>query len=198
MFGSSQLWGKVGRAFLRALSERQYARVPALGLNKAIKLALKEWLHLLEAGPARPIELISSKKADFVIFTDGSFPDDRADSLERPWIGGVLFSKSSRPLQFGAQVPEQLIRKWLPRKSQIAMVEMFAVIVALQHFEYLISSSWILIFVDSEPVQGALVKGYSSKEDMCELTGVFWQLALRIRTYAYIDRVSTPCRPPIP
>lgn len=27
MFGASQLWGKVGRAFLRPISERQYARV---------------------------------------------------------------------------------------------------------------------------------------------------------------------------
>ena len=26
MFGASQLWGKVGRAFLRSISERQYAR----------------------------------------------------------------------------------------------------------------------------------------------------------------------------
>ena len=28
MFGASQLWGKVGRAFLRVISERQYARFP--------------------------------------------------------------------------------------------------------------------------------------------------------------------------
>ena len=28
MFGASQLWGKVGRAFLRSISERQYARFP--------------------------------------------------------------------------------------------------------------------------------------------------------------------------
>ena len=26
MFGASQLWGKVGRAFFRPLSERQYSR----------------------------------------------------------------------------------------------------------------------------------------------------------------------------
>ena len=31
MFGASQLWGKVGRAFLRVISERQYARHPPDG-----------------------------------------------------------------------------------------------------------------------------------------------------------------------
>ena len=198
MFGSSQLWGKVGRAFLRALSERQYSRVPALSLNKPIRLALNEWRHLIQKGPARPIELITEKKADFVIFTDGSFPDEREDSLEYPWIGGVLLGIGRTPLQFGARVPERLIQKWLPRKSQIATVEMFAVVVALASFRDLILGSWILIFVDSEPVLGALVKGYSSKEDMCELTGVFWQLALEIRALAYLDRVSTDANPADP
>ena len=28
MFGASQLWGKVGRAYLRVISERQYMRFP--------------------------------------------------------------------------------------------------------------------------------------------------------------------------
>lgn len=56
MFGSSQLWGKIGRAFLRALSERQYSRWPSSDLNAAIRLSLGEWEHLLEKGPPRPIE----------------------------------------------------------------------------------------------------------------------------------------------
>ena len=30
MFGASQLWGKVGRAFLRVISERQYMRLPLI------------------------------------------------------------------------------------------------------------------------------------------------------------------------
>ena len=202
MFGSSQLWGKVGRAFLRALSERQYSRSPTFLLNRAIRLALAEWKHLITEGPPRPIDLIQERRADFVIFTDGSFPDDRADSLEHPWIGGVIFGKGLRPRQFGMRVDDQLISQWLPRKSQIAMIEMFAVVVALETFQDLITDSWIpswiLLFVDSEPVQGALVKGYSAKEDMCELTSVFWKLALAIRVQSYIDRVSTDANPADP
>ena len=55
-----------------------------------------------------------------------------------------------------------------------------------------------LLFVDSEPVQGALVKGYSSKEDLCELVGVFWSLALEIQVNLYIDRVPTDSNPSDP
>ena len=36
MFGASQLWGKIGRAFLRSLSERQYIRNPRSDLNIAL------------------------------------------------------------------------------------------------------------------------------------------------------------------
>ena len=38
MFGSSQLWGKIGRAFLRSLLERQYTKFPRSDLNRAIQL----------------------------------------------------------------------------------------------------------------------------------------------------------------
>ena len=100
--------------------------------------------------------------------------------------------------QFGCEVPQKLIDKWIPRKSQIAMVELFATVVALKTFKRRISDSWSLLLVDSEPVQGALVKGYSSREDLCELVGIFWNLALELRINLYIDRVPTDANPADP
>ena len=44
----------------------------------------------------------------------------------------------------------------------------------LKTFEAQLKGSWSLLLVDSEPVQGALVKGYSAREDVCELVGVFF------------------------
>ena len=197
MFGASQLWGKIGTAFLRALSERQYTRSPKTGLNIALKLALKQWELLIDHGPPRPITASGARPADYVIFTDGSFPDQKSE-LQDPWIGGVLFKKGARPIQFGCIVGMDLIEKWIPRKSQIAMVELFATVVALQTFKPWISGSWSLLFVDSEPVQGALVKGYSAREGLCELVGVFWRLALDVRINLYIDRVPTDSNPADP
>ena len=198
MFGSSQLWGKIGRAFLRALSERQYTKANHSHLSKAIVLALKQWKWLIEEGPPRPISESRPRSSDFVIFTDGSYPDGKHGSPLKPWIGGVLFARGEAPLQFGCEVPQKLIAKWLPRKSQIAMVELFATVVALKTFGHRIAGSWSLLLVDSEPVQGALVKGYSSREDLCELVGIFWNLALDLRINLYIDRVPTDANPADP
>ena len=163
MFGASQLWGKIGRAFLRSLSERQYTRSNQTTLNKAIVLSLeRRWL--IVEGPPRPILETNPRSADYVLFTDGSFPDGKPGSPLKPWIGGVLFKKGEMPLQFGCEVKQSLIKKWIPRKSQIAMVELFATVVALKTFEAQLEGSWSLLLVDSEPVQGALGKGYSARE----------------------------------
>ena len=198
MFGSSQLWGKIGRAFLRALSERQYTKLNQSHLSQAIVLALQQWKWLIEEGPPRPISEARPRPSDFVLFTDGSFPDGKPGSPLKPWIGGVLFQKGKVPLQFGCEVPMTLIEKWIPRKSQIAMVELFATVVALRTFDKRMTGSWSLLLVDSEPVQGALVKGYSSREDLCELVGLFWNLALDFKVNLYIDRVPTDSNPADP
>ena len=198
MFGASQLWGKIGRAFLRSLSERQYIRNPRSDLNTALIKSLEHWKWLIQHGPPRPIMSAQTQKADAVIFTDGSFPDGSEGSPLKPWIGGVLFKIGCQPLQFGCEVPQSLIDHWLPRKSQIAMVEMFATLVALETFREQIFDSSPLLFVDSESVQGALVKGYSAREDLCELVGSFWKLALDVKVNLYIDRISTDANPADP
>ena len=42
---------------------------------------------------------------------------------------------------------------------------------------------------------GALVKGYSAKEDMCELVGIFWDLAAEFDTLVFLDRIPTDANP---
>ena len=67
-------------------------------LNKALKASLREWLVLIREGPPRQINELEARMPDAVIFTDGSFPEGRSDSLKFPWIGGVLFLlKASNP-----------------------------------------------------------------------------------------------------
>ena len=71
------------------------------------------------------------------------------------------------------------------------MVELFATVVALHTFRERLVGSWSLLLVDSE---GAL-KGYSAREDLCELVGAFWNIALELRVQLYINRVPTDANP---
>eukprot|EP00438_Fugacium_kawagutii_P021836 Skav226383 [mRNA] locus=scaffold1438:28059:29741:+ [translate_table: standard] len=199
MFGSSQLWGKVGRAFLRVISERQYARFPAKGqfwLDEALKRSLQHWKMLVLEGPPRPIEFGRSKMSDAVIFTDGFTPDPRSKEHLPDRVGAVLFDRRAKaPVQFTAIVPKAVQRKWLPRKTQIVPVEMIAPILALETFKDRLYGADLILLIDSEAVEAALIKGYSSKSDLCDLISVFWNLVFNLRIRVFIDRVSTDANP---
>merc|ERR1711904_508269 len=75
------------------------------------------------------------------------------------------------------------------------MVELFAPVLALAMMGKFLEKKKVLLFVDSETVEGALVKGYSARSDMCELTGEFWHLAHIWDIRIYIDRVPTDSNP---
>ena len=201
MFGASQLWGKVGRAFLRVISERQYMRLPLgpkFGLDPPLREALKQWLVLIEAGPPRTIDRQISKRADVVIFTDGFTPDPREALATRlpDRVGAVLFDRRlTKPRQFSEVIPWSISRKWLHRSTQIIPIEMMAPVLALETFADRLVNADVILLIDSEAVEAALIKGYSSRSDVCEIISIFWERALRLRCRIFIDRVSTDANP---
>ena len=72
---------------------------------------------------------------------------------------------------------------------------MLAPIIALETFSSRLFRADLFIFMDSEVVEAALVKGYSSREHLCLLVSVFWDLVLRLRARVFIDRVATDANP---
>lgn len=138
MFGASQLWGKVGRAFFRVISLRQYARVAVndqFALDPPLTGALNQWIKLVQAGPPRTIDFVAQKRADAVLFTDGFSPDPRENDIRPDRVGAVLFDRRAlKPVQFTAVVPTGVKQRWLERRTQIIPVEMLAPILALETF----------------------------------------------------------------
>ena len=199
MFGASHLWGKVGRAFLRPLSERQYSRDRSdlrSSLSAPLRRSLVQWKKLIREGPPRQIALRTSKPADVVIFTDGFAPDLRKKENGPERIGAVCFDRrGAAPIQFSEAIPEAVIRKWVPRATQIFPVELIAPVLALATFADQVRGRDVVMLIDSEGVEAALIKGYSSHEDLVEIIEVFWDLAFELRANVFIDRVSTDGNP---
>ena len=124
MFAASQLWGKVGRAFLLAISERQYSKTLSKEqkavLGTALEQALKQWLRLVNNGPPRELKPVIVAKADVVIFTDGFFPDPRRSEKGPARVGAVMFDRRrAHPVQFSEIVPQEVMDKWLSCATQI-------------------------------------------------------------------------------
>ena len=92
-------------------------------------------------------------------------------------------------------MPEDVKSRWLRRSTQIVPVEMIAAVLALETFAERIRGADIMLFIDSEAVEAALIKGYSSKEDLCRILSVCWDLAFQLSVRVFIDRVSTDANP---
>ena len=203
MFGASQLWGKIGRAFLRPISERQYWKFPPSAefkLDLQLAESLRQWRKLIMGGPPRPIDLARERLTDAVIFTDGFTPDPRSSDRSPDRIGDVMFDRRVRsPRQFTAVVPPKISTRWLKRATQIMPIEMLAPVlapvVALTTFADRLFEADLILLIDSESVEAALVKGYSSREDMCEIITLFWEIALALRVRVFIDQISTDANP---
>ena len=107
-----------------------------------------------------------------IVYTDGYFPDKRKGEAEEPRIGCVAFANDQEfPVAFSQEVPQEAIDFWIRRETQIVMIEAVALPVVAETFIGLIKGKNVVLFVDSDPVLGAAVNGYSGKEDICGLLG---------------------------
>ena len=184
---------------MRSYGPLQYWKFPATSefkLDLQLIESLRQWRKLVHAGQPRPSDLAQERLADVVIFTDGFTPDPRSSAVSPDRIGGVMFDRRVRaPRQFTSVVPQHVKARWLARATQIMPIEMLAPVVALVTFADRLVEADLILLIDSESVEAALVKGYSSREDMCEIITLFWEIALGLRVRVFIDRISTDANP---
>ena len=178
--------------YVHSLSERQYSKIWSGKLNLQLERALKGWLMILGGyGVPRQIREERTNFTDIVAFTDGWWPEV-ANSKELPQTGFVVYDKSyTKPIYAMAKISQKEMDRWLPRKTQIVLVEMFAAVQLVASCGDKMRRKKVLLFVDSEAAQGALIKGGSSKADISELGLIFWRLVQEYEILIYIDRVPT-------
>ena len=126
----------------------------------------------LTCGKPRTLR-ISLKKKPILVFTDGSLEYEAGKPIAR--IGGVCISSEGTEV-FGATVPNGLLKTWTEdgtKEHVIGLVEMYAVLVALNTWNDWICEERLLIFVDNWPVVDALVKGTSSQLTWRDMLMVF-------------------------
>ena len=173
-----------GRAFLRPLAERQYASNRSSSLPSSLHRALQVWIMIItsEAGTHNFLDASEAVPSDVVLSTDGSFPDaHRGEKWEDfpPRIGWTAFIRGATPrwdrVIFSSMVvtPAMMMEEWLPRSTQVCLVELLGAVAAIDYLEPLYPRQRLLVLIDSEAVEAAVIKGSGAKEDMCDLIAVF-------------------------
>ena len=95
---------------------------------------------------------ISKKNKPVILFTDGSLETEHGRAVAR--IGGVCISTEGT-FVFGAEAPNELLNVWREggeKEHVIGLVELYAVLVAMNTWSHLITGERLLIFVDNWPV----------------------------------------------
>ena len=204
-FLNTTLFGRVGRAGLAHLKERQYASdsTGEWRLSKALRGALLWVLELLLVAPPRELPMDSHYDRPCLLYTDGSSDPNRTP---QHYVGAVLFDpRRQHPQYTHCAVPDVVVERWLPAKQHIHLVELFAGPLALDTWLDVLRDRLVIHFVDNSAALGALVKGYSPSGDMLHLAGDHWLRWAHLRAFIYVDRVESksnvsdePSRPDVP
>ena len=73
-------------------------------------------------------------------------------------IGALLIDvRSQESFCFEMVVPQLLIDTWIPRKNQIAMIELLAPVIVNDAFPDRLGRTIVLLPIDSVPAEGALI-----------------------------------------
>lgn len=158
---------------MRSLSERQYSRSFRAGLSDALRIGLWEWEGIIY----KSLVYKDAKGVDAVVYTDGYHPHARKGETDEPRIGAVVLTRDREtPITTTIVVPRAVIDQWTPRKTQVVMAESIAVVIAMGTFGEMLQGTRVLWMMDSEAVLGAIVKGYSDREDICNAAAMFWEM----------------------
>ena len=161
-------------------------------MNDALRICLWEWEGILLDVKAKSLIYKGAQGVDAVVYTDGYYPDARKGDSDEPRIGAVIFTRDREtPMATTIEIPKAVMDQWIPRKTQVVMVESIAVVIAMETFGDILRGKRVLWMMNSEAVLGAIVKGYSDRFDICNTAALFWGMVRSRDVEVYADRIPT-------
>ena len=157
-------------------------------LSNEAKGSLQLMMNRLESG--RPRELpCSHERRPVLVFTDG------ASEGNLNTIGGLLFV-DGQFRYFSCHVPQCLVDTWMSNsKHVIAMVELYAVVVARFVWSKFLGGRKAIAFVDNESAKEALVKGSSFNAHFRALLLQLEVAEKDLRSWLWVSRVPSHSNP---
>ena len=187
-FTTTHLFGKVGRAALRALYDKAFSNN---GHPSAHTLSSLTALHnILQRCSPRRIPLRPTPDQHTIIYTDFFYKDgDRQlrlhQLLEGPglikpssettngWAAVVFHPHSTKPLAFNGTVPPRLLKHFASNKAFIYYLEAWAAIITPVLVQPLLTPTYIQL-CDNDAATHAIIKGPGKHMPLNNLLGAHW------------------------
>ena len=192
-FADGQLFGRLGRLCLRAVTEHAYS-----GKGPKIKTgciqALQRFKDFLQHSPPRRIQRSSHKT--WLVFTDACY--EPTSTTWRCGIGGVIISPDGTPYQaFSLSLSETQIETLGGNKKDtiIFEAELLAVVVAMGLWGALIQCSPTVFFIDNNAVRDVSISGSGRSPVACCLIEELLQFESDSAIHSWFARVPSPSNP---
>ena len=176
-FSQSQVYGKCGRAWVCALSCRQYApHRCTFELTPEISSALHYWVHILQN--LNPLIVPLKKQWLAILYTDAEGSGVPGSCLSLPW---------DRPFPIATTAPSA--PSWMP--GGICELEILAVLLGVTQLARTGFSGPALFFVDNSAAVSALIRDYGSTTVATLLIMAVWEVSSAHSLLPWFDRVSS-------
>jgi hypothetical protein len=197
-FAGTAIFGSIGRAQLRCVYRQSYFRMgskrggcsvarassPVSPLSTGLRAALEFFLALLSRPPARVVADPSVSRHHVSLYTDGA-----GDGC----IGAVLLFPHAPALALASRVPARVLAMLQGRKNQIALIELLAVLAAVDTFAEFLRGHDVLLWIDNVVAEAAVRNGYLRQDcwDGCAIASALWLAIWRLSSNVWTMRVPS-------
>lgn len=185
VWGSSTVFGRLGRAMVNPIFRRSTATDPHVNINSTLRDALAWWDHLLEHWDEGRCRVIS---------TSGSSSPSARPLLLYPdaslfGVGYILIDPVQGRAWWG-------MAEYTGDCGDIAFIEGLALVSALENIPAgMLKDRQLIVFVDNSVLHGSVVRGSSGLDILTPLVHRTWLLCARLRIHAWFERVCSKDNP---
>ena len=203
-FTTTHLFGRVGRAPLRALYDKSYSNTSTINNHtRTAIIALREILaHCLP----KTVPLHPEPRQTTIVYTDAFFSDgntqfrnsDFSHEEARPdfdydhtngWAA-VIFPPGKKPTIIHGSVPRKILQHFASNKAYIYFLEAWAAIITPVLIQPLLTNPYVQL-CDNDPATHAINKGSGKHQPLNNLIGSHWAWHNRHQLTQILKRVPS-------
>ena len=192
-FAEGQLFGRVGRLCLRAVSDHAYLAATAT-TSASCTRALARFAKMLESAMPRTIKV--GWELPWYVFTDASY--DPSSSTWPCGVGGIILNaKGELVAAFSALVPKSMrvLLGETVKDTIIFEAEVVALICAMRQWRGLLSCKPTLFFVDNNAARDIAISGNARSPIANKLLDMLLLDEYSAEILAWFQRVPSPSNP---
>ena len=185
-FAATTAYGRVGRAALQPILQRQERDAGRASLTPALVRALSFFITLLNNMPDREISLGSQGRPPILVWSDASWEG----GIGR--LGFVVYDPDTGAyFESDSDVPQFILDFFVAKKQKIGQCEILAATAVYSSLPDLFRRRRVIHWIDNTSAISCLIHGYSGKPDSALLVNAFHLFNAGLRADVHFEYVES-------